>query len=382
MGAGQVKRSLAAFAFFAALSATMFAARAQTPLARYQRSEAHMGTQTRIVLYAADAASAERAMRAGFARIAQLDLELSDYREDSGLMRLAAQAGGGDIAVGEDLFRVLQAGQDVAERSGGAFDVTQGALTRLWRSARKLSELPRSERIERARANGGYRYLHLDAQARTVRIDRPGIGLDVGGIAKGYAADEALAAITRQGVTRALVALGGDIAVSDAPPGAPGWRVSIAPLAPVQAQAQTREPTAQTTLYLRHAAVSTAGDAEQWFEADGRRYSHLIDPRSGWPMQGRSATTVIARRGIDADGLDTAAALLGPSDGARLVESMPGAAMRMERDDPLANATEVRASTGWPRQNRSLYDGAATLHDRATAAATARPLPSTSSSPP
>jgi thiamine biosynthesis lipoprotein len=374
-----VKRPLAAFAIFVALSATAFATHAQTPLTRYQRSEAHMGTQTRIVLYAADAASADRAMRAGFARIAQLDGELSDYREDSGLMRLAAQAGRGDIAVGADLFRVLQAGQDVAERSGGAFDVTQGALTRLWRSARKLSELPRSERIERARANGGYRYLHLDAQARTVRIDRPGIGLDVGGIAKGYAADEALAAVTGQGVTRALVALGGDIAVSDAPPDAPGWRVSIAPLAPAQAPLRA---TAQTTLYLRHAAVSTAGDAEQWFEVDGRRYSHLIDPRGGWPMQGRSATTVIARRGIDADGLDTAAALLGPIEGARLVESVPGAAMRMERDDPLANATEVRASTGWPRQNHSLYDGAAPLHGRAAVAATARPLPSTSSSPP
>ncbi|UJB21408.1 MULTISPECIES: FAD:protein FMN transferase [Lysobacter] len=374
-----MKRPLAAFAIFAALSATAFATRAQTPLTRYQRSEAHMGTQTRIVLYAADAASADRAMRAGFARIAQLDGELSDYREDSCLMRLAAQAGHGDIAVGADLFRVLQAGQDVAERSGGAFDVTQGALTRLWRSARKLSELPRSERIERARANGGYRYLHLDAQARTVRIDRPGIGLDVGGIAKGYAADEALAAVTGQGVTRALVALGGDIAVSDAPPDAPGWRVSIAPLAPAQAPLRA---IAQTTLYLRHAAVSTAGDAEQWFEVDGRRYSHLIDPRSGWPMLGRSATTVIARRGIDADGLDTAAALLGPIEGARLVESVPGAAMRMERDDPLANATEVRASTGWPRQNHSLYDGAAPLHGRAAVAATARPLPSTSSSPP
>ena len=374
-----MKRPLAAFAIFAALSATAFATRAQTPLTRYQRSEAHMGTQTRIVVYAADAASADRAMRAGFARIAQLDSELSDYREDSGLMRLAAQAGRGDIAVGADLFRVLQAGQDVAERSGGAFDVTQGALTRLWRSARKLSELPRSERIERARANGGYRYLHLDAQARTVRIDRPGIGLDVGGIAKGYAADEALAAVTGQGVTRALVALGGDIAVSDAPPDAPGWRVSIAPLAPAQAPLRA---TAQTTLYLRYAAVSTAGDAEQWFEVDGRRYSHLIDPRGGWPMQGRSATTVIARRGIDADGLDTAAALLGPIEGARLVESVPGAAMRMERDDPLANATEVRASTGWPRQNHSLYDGAAPLHGRAAVAATARPLPSTSSSPP
>ncbi|MGH8082809.1 MAG: FAD:protein FMN transferase, partial [Lysobacter sp.] len=328
-------------------------------------------------VYAADAQAAERAMHAGFQRIGDLDRELSDYREDSDLMRLAAQAGRAEITVGEDLFRVLQAGQAVAERSDGAFDIAQGALTRLWRSARKLSELPRAERVEQARAVGGYRHLHLNPQARTVRIDQPGIGLDVGGIAKGYAADEALAAVAAQGVTRALVALGGDIAVSDAPPGETGWRVSIAPLLPAQAGAAP-----STTLYLRHAAVSTAGDAEQWFEANGRRYSHLIDPRSGWPMQGRSATTVIARRGIDADGLDTAAALLGPVAGARLVESVPGAVMRMERQLAVASETQVHTSTGWPRQSTALYDGSAASHSNTRIATSLRSLPSTSPSPP
>jgi len=256
----------------------------------------------------------------------------------------------------------------VAERSGGAFDVTQGALTRLWRSARKLGELPRSERVERARANGGYRFLHLDAQARTARIDRPGIGLDVGGIAKGFAADEALSAIAAQGVTRALVGLGGDIAVSDAPPGEAGWRVGIAPLAPARG-------AHEQTLLLRHAAISTAGDAEQWFEVDGRRYSHLIDPRSGWPMQGRSATTVIARRGIDADGLDTAAALLGPEAGTRLVESVPGAAMRMERQLPDRGETDVRTSTGWPRRAPLVYNGERQTRSNATDVADSRQVP-------
>ncbi|MEH6416175.1 FAD:protein FMN transferase [Pseudomonas sp. CGJS7] len=353
-----MKPALAGLALTAVLSTAAPAAPAEPTLIRYQRSEAHMGTLTRIVLYASDAATAERAMQAGFARISELDRGLSDYRDDSELMRLAAQAGGDEVAVGEDLFRVLQAGQGIAERSGGAFDVAQGALTRLWRSARRLSELPQAERIERARASGGYRHLHLDAQARTARIDLAGIGLDVGGIAKGYAADEALAAVAAQGVSRALVALGGDIAVSDAPPGRPGWDVSIAPLSGISAK-EEKYGSQATTLYLRHAAISTAGDAEQWFEADGRRYSHLIDPRSGWPMQGRSATTVIARHGIDADGLDTAAALLGPVEGAALVESVPGAAMRMEQQIGAGNATQVRTSPGWPRQNRWVYDGSA-----------------------
>lgn len=363
-----MSRRIAALALCAALSAVGGAACAQPALLRYQRAEAHMGTQARIVVYAADAASADRAMRAGFARIAELDRALSDYRDDSELMRLAARAGDGEVAVGADLFRVLHAGQDVAERSGGAFDLTQGALTRLWRSARRLSELPRPERVEQALARGGYRHLHLNERARSARIDLRGIGLDAGGIAKGYAADEALAALAAHGVNRALVALGGDIAVSDAPPGEAGWRVSLAPLLPTTSTATTTT----TMLTLRHAAVSTAGDAEQWFEADGRRYSHLIDPRSGWPMQGRSATTVIARRGLQADVLDTAAAVLGPERGARLIESVPGAALRMERQIGVTDASEVRTSSRWPRLDRRtglhrLYDG-----DKA---APARPFP-------
>jgi thiamine biosynthesis lipoprotein len=362
-----VRRRLAALAICGVLASLIPAALAGPSLIRYERREAHMGTRVLIIVYAADAAAAERAMQAGFDRITMLDRALSDYRDDSELMRLAARAGQGEMAIGDDLFSVLQSAQTVAERSDGAFDVTQGALTRLWRSARKLSELPRSERVEQARANGGYRFLHLDARTRTARLDRPGIGLDVGGIAKGFAADEALSAIAAQDVTRALVGLGGDIAVSDAPPGEPGWHVAIAPLVPA------REAHEQT-LMLRHAAISTAGDAEQWFEVDGQRYSHLIDPRSGWPMQGRSATTVIARRGIDADGLDTAAALLGPEAGARLVESVPGAAMRMERQRPEGGATEVRTSAGWPQRAPLVYNGERQRHSNATAVAELRPI--------
>lgn len=351
-----MSRALAAATMWCALALPAFAAephaQSDASLQRFERRESQMGTQARIVLYAADASVAERAMQAGFDRIAELDRTLSDYRDDSELMRVAARAGRGPVPVSEDLFRVLSAGQALAERSGGAFDVTSGALTRLWRGARRLSELPSPERIAQAHAKSGYRHMRLNATTRTVAIDLPGIGLDVGGIAKGYAADEALSAIESAGVQRALVALGGDIAVSEAPPGKAGWDVQIAALS-----APGLPHTLPTTLQLRHSAVSTAGDAEQWFEVDGRRYSHLIDPRSGWPMQGRSTTTVIARRGVDADGLDTAAALLGPDEGARLVHTVAGAAMRMERETAAGHANRVRTSSGWPRPPAYLHDG-------------------------
>ena len=313
-----------------------------------------MGTLTRIVVYARDRASAERATRAGFDRIAALDRALSDYREDSELMQLAARAGQGPVAVSADLFRVLQASQSLSARSGGAFDATSGALTRLWRGARRLGELPADERIQQARALTGYRHLHLDAGARTATLDLRGMQLDVGGIAKGDAADQALAAIGRSGVDSALVALGGDIAVSDPPPGTTGWRIEVAPL-----QLPGVPDRAPTVLHLRHAAVSTAGDAEQWMDVDGRRYSHILDPRNGQPMLGRSSTTVIARSGLEADGLDTTAALLGAEAGAQLVDGVRGAAMRMERDAAGAGS-QLRASARWPEPGAPVYDGGVT----------------------
>lgn len=305
---------------------------------RYERSEPHMGTAVHLVLYAADRAQAERVARAAFARIAALDRTLSDYRPDSELMLLCARAGQGPVAVGADLFRVLDAAQALAERSHGAFDATSAPLTRLWRGARRLSELPAAERIDDARARSGYRRLHLDPTRRTATLET-GTCLDVGGIAKGDAADQALAAMAAQGVTRALVAIGGDVAVAEPPPGKEGWTVKIAALA-VPGAPRIR------ALRLRDAAVSTTGDAEQWMRVDGRHYSHIVDPRSGWPMTVRSSTTVVARRGIDADGLATAAAVLGPVEGVRLVEHTPGAVAFMTREEADGRVT-AHASSRW-----------------------------------
>jgi thiamine biosynthesis lipoprotein len=309
-------------------------------LSRYEYTEPHMGTTVRLVFYAKDEAEAVSAGRAAFERVAALNRTLSDYDSTSELMRLCTRAGQGSTIVSADLYRVLEAAQSLATRSHGAFDVTAGPLTRLWRSARHLSELPDPARIEDARARTGWNRLHLDPIARTASLADVGMTLDVGGIAKGYAADELLAVLERGGVTRALVAIGGDIAVSEPPPGQDSWTVNVAPL---------NIPGAPHIgpLHLRHAAVSTAGDAEQWMTANGRRYSHILDPRTGWPMTIRSSTTVIAPHGLDADGLDTTAAILGPEDGLALVESTSGAATFMVREEPDGRIT-VRTSSRWP----------------------------------
>lgn len=309
------------------------------PTPRFEFHEPHMGTDTRIVVYADDERTASLAARAAFDRVEALNAALSDYTPTSELMKLSARAGQGPVAVSDDLFRVLAASQDIALRSDGAFDVTCGPLTRLWRRARHVSEVPATARVDEARALTGFRALHLDTTARTATLTRPGMSLDVGGIAKGYAAEEALQVLASHGLHRALVAVGGDIAVADPPPDREGWLIDVATLDPAEAS--------PGPILLRNAAVSTAGDAEQWFTAGGVRYSHILDPRTGWPMTIRSTTTVIARHGLDADGLDTTAAVLGIERGLALVEATPGAAVFMMRVEPDGQ-TAVRTSSRWP----------------------------------
>jgi thiamine biosynthesis lipoprotein len=229
--------------------------------------------------------------------------------------------------------------------------VTCGPLTRLWRRARHLSELPAAARVEEARALTGFHALQLDPGARTATLTRPGMSLDVGGIAKGYAAEEALTVLASHGLRRALVALGGDIAVGDPPPDREGWLIDVATL---EGRAVPGDAAAGPIL-LRNAAVSTAGDAEQWLTANGVRYSHILDPRTGWPMMVRSTTTVIARHGLDADGLDTTAAILGADRGLALVEATPGAAVFMMRLEPDGR-TVTRSSSRWPSSHATPWN--------------------------
>jgi thiamine biosynthesis lipoprotein len=291
---------------------------------RFEFAETHMGSEFKVVLYTADESLARRASRAAFARIAALDATLSDYQNESELMRLCGQAGGPPVAVGADLFDVLEQSKRMYERSEGAFDVTVGPVVRLWRRARRDRKMPDPALLEKARGLVGSDRMRLDPAARTVQLLTPGMKLDVGGIAKGYASQEALAVLGAHGIASALVAGSGDIAVSGAPPDAPVWTIGIGPLEP---------PGGPPRQFLRvtHAAVSTSGDAEQFVEIGGKRYAHIVDPRTGLGVVDRCSVTVVARDGATADSLDTAAYVLGPHRGLALVEATPGAAALIVR---------------------------------------------------
>jgi thiamine biosynthesis lipoprotein len=191
---------------------------ADAVLERFEAQQPHMGTIFRIVVYAADEKQARQACQAAFQRIAQLDNTMSDYKEDSELMRVCREAAGKPVKVSPDLFGVLVAAQEIAQASDGAFDVTIGPVVRLWRRARRQQQLPDAKQLEMARQLVGYQKLRLDRQHQTVELAQPGMILDLGGIGKGYAADAALAVLVQHGLPRALVAAGGDIRVGEPPP--------------------------------------------------------------------------------------------------------------------------------------------------------------------
>jgi thiamine biosynthesis lipoprotein ApbE len=199
----------------------------QPALRRYEAVEPHMGTLVKIILHAPDEDAARAAFAAAFARIRELDQTLSDYKPSSELNRVTAAAVGAEVRGSRDLIRVLAAAQDLALATGGAFDVTQGPVIRLWREARASGRPPDSESLRLASARSGFRKLHVDREAGTVRLDESGMRLDVGAIGKGYAASEALAILTARGIGSALVAVSGDLAFSGAPPGTRGWRIDM-----------------------------------------------------------------------------------------------------------------------------------------------------------
>jgi len=310
------------------------------PPARYEFTDAQMGVPWRIVLYARDTNSAARAARAAFSRVAALNQVLSDYETDSELNRLCYQSGSGrPVRVGDDLWQVLSRAHLLARQTGGAFDPTVGPVAALWRKARRESSLPNAALLEELLLRVGYENMVLFPETQSVELLVKDMRLDLGGIAKGYALDEALKTIQRNGITRALISAGGDMVAGEAPPDRKGWRIEVAPLDVAQAP-----PT--RFVWLRHMALATSGDLFQHLEIGGIRYSHIVDPRTGVGLTDRSLVTVIARTGMTADSLATAVSVMGPREGLELVEETPYACAYIVRAP--GQRLEAHASRRFP----------------------------------
>jgi thiamine biosynthesis lipoprotein len=252
-------------------------------------------------------------------------------------------AGSGKVAkISDELCRVLDRAQALAVETGGAFDVTAGASIQLWRRARRVKRLPPQYVLAKALKTVGFRWLKLDAKNCTAKLTKPGTRLDLGGIAKGHALDEALAVLKKHGLRQALVSAGGDIVAGAAPPGKKGWRVALIGL---------REEAKPELLWLANGAVATSGDLFQFLEIDGKRHSHIVDPRTGTALTEQRLVHVLAPDAITADSLATAISVLGPSDGLRLVTGDKRLGARVAFRSALGQVSVVESPVfrAWPR---------------------------------
>jgi thiamine biosynthesis lipoprotein len=295
------------------LGTSCVAHRDENPLSRFEYEEPQMGVPFRIVLYAPAKSRADEAAEAAFRRIAELNAIMSDYETDSELNRLAFSSDNGSpaIQVSDDLWRVLVLAQQLSKETAGAFDISVGPAIGLWRKARREKRMPDAQRLKRAREKIGYTNIVLNKEGQTVHLLRRGMRLDLGAIAKGYAADAALELLRQRGLNRALVAASGDLAIGDAPPGEAGWRVEIAgydlPGGP-----------ASKVIHATNKGISTSGDVLQKIEIDGVRYSHIVDPFTGIGMTNHALATVIAPNCTLSDVLATACTILPPETGLAL----------------------------------------------------------------
>jgi thiamine biosynthesis lipoprotein len=301
-----------------------------------------MAVPFRISLYADDEAKAKAAAEAAFDRVSVLNSIFSDYDSDTELSRLSRTSGQGrQVRVSGDLWRVLTKSQWLAEQSHGAFDITVGPLVNLWRRARRKHELPSEKLLAEMRARVGHQHLRLDTANQTAELRVEEMRLDLGGIAKGYAADEALSVLRARGFSRALVAASGDMAIGDAPPETNGWRIEVAAL-----DAPGAPPS--VVVLLKNCGIATSGDVFQHVEINGVRYSHIVDPRTGVGLTDHSLVTIIAPDCTTADGLATAVSVLGPKEGMALVESLPDVAAHIVRKPGTKIETIVSAQ--WRRE--------------------------------
>ncbi|MFM2197932.1 MAG: hypothetical protein RLZZ505_1364 [Verrucomicrobiota bacterium] len=273
-----------------------------------------MGTRFSVVCYAENREVAEKAAEAAFSKAEEMNRVASDYLPESELSLLSSKPVGEPLPLSLLLFGLLDHSRRIAEATDGAFDPTFGPLTKLWRETRANHTLPDAETLKTARASAGWRHFTLDPKARTITLHRENMAFDLGGIAKGYAADLMLETLAEAGISQAIITAGGDIRLGDAPPGREGWKVAV----------KTFDLSGNDEiLTLSNAAVSTSGDLHQSVEIDGVKYSHILDPATGLGLTRRIAASVIADNARLSDALATAACVLGP-DGCDALRKMPG----------------------------------------------------------
>ncbi|MBM3769747.1 MAG: FAD:protein FMN transferase [Acidimicrobiia bacterium] len=274
-----------------------------------------MGSQLRVRVFSSDPESARSAFDAVFAEFDRLDRLLSVWKDGSDVQRINGAAGVDGVTVSEDTIAVLNTARRISEWTEGAFDVTFGALSDVWRFDHDQdNRVPTREQIEARHPLVNYRAVRIDEPGHTVLLEKAGMRIHLGGIGKGYAVERSAALLRDRGYRDFMIQSGGDLYVAGFSQGQP-WRLGVA---------DPRKPTQSFgTLDLSDGTFSTSGDYERSFVKDGIRYHHLIDPSTGYPAKGTRSVTVVTNRPVLADGLSTGVFILGPARGMALVERLP-----------------------------------------------------------
>lgn len=262
-----------------------------------------MGVVVRIEAYVPAGINPARAFRAAFDRVRDLESKLSSYRDDSELRQIERKAWRSPTSVSADFARALGHAIELARQSDGAFDPTLGRVTRLVRAGGWGEALSEPSALEGAWNLTGWRHVELDPEPQTVFFRQRGLQLDLGGIAKGFVADEILEALRSDGIFQALVSVGGDIAAGAPPPEKPGWSVAIDQIGD--------RGDAEIRLLLRHQALSTSGSRERYFLLGDQMCSHVLARNDASCADVSTAVSVVASSGLEADGLATALLALG-----------------------------------------------------------------------
>jgi FAD:protein FMN transferase len=286
---------------------------ASAPHSHAERGRYAMGTLLEITLHGSDAATLARARDAVSERIDALDARMSRFASESDVSRLNRRAGGAPLAVDPAVRDILGEAVRMATLTRGAFDVSVGPLVDLWVRAAADDALPGPDALADARARVGVDGIRIAADGRVAL--RAGTSIDLGGLAKGYALDCALRVLAAHGVESALLNFGqSSLWALGRPPDALGWRLLV------------RAPQGgfAGVIVLRDQALSVSGSLGQWSEIAGRRFGHVLDPRSGWPLTRRREALVVAPTATLAEALSTALLVLGETEGIALVQAQPG----------------------------------------------------------
>jgi thiamine biosynthesis lipoprotein len=273
---------------------------------RYEASHEAMGTVFTVVAYGRDRNYLAEVVDEVFDEVDRLDAQMSNYKPESELSGINREAGSRDVLVEPKFFQLLEDSFRYSRETGGAFDITVGPLMKLWGFFRGQGRVPRPAEIAEALTRVGYQHVMLDPTRRSIRFDTRGVELDLGGIAKGYAVDQAVGILRANGISVALVSSGtSSIYALGSPPNERGWTIKV------------RDPynpdKVGDVIHLENYSLSTSGSYEKFFQVGGKTYCHIMDPHTGWPVQNMLSAGILAPSTIQSEALSKPFFIWGPA---------------------------------------------------------------------